>query len=217
MHLKPRLYHCKGARSFRPLWALEEMALEYELVMVPFPPRIHEEDWLQINPFGTIPAFFDNGEVMTESVAICHYLAEKYGPTSLAVAPQERDYGRYLDWMYRSDATMTFPQTIALRYRVFEPEKGQQQAADDYAQWFFSRLKAAGRLLDTREFLAADRFTMADIAFGYALKLAEELDLGAFPDNVAAYWQALKGRDAYSAALAAEPVEAPTATRPALD
>ncbi len=34
------LYHCDGARSFRPLWMLEEMGLAYELKMLPFPPRV---------------------------------------------------------------------------------------------------------------------------------------------------------------------------------
>jgi hypothetical protein len=33
------LYHCAGARSFRALWALEELGLAYELKMPPFPPR----------------------------------------------------------------------------------------------------------------------------------------------------------------------------------
>ena len=34
------LYHCVDARSFRPLWVLEEMRLPYELTVLPFPPRV---------------------------------------------------------------------------------------------------------------------------------------------------------------------------------
>ena len=34
-----KLYHCKDARSLRPLWTLEEMGLEYELINMEFPPR----------------------------------------------------------------------------------------------------------------------------------------------------------------------------------
>ncbi len=201
-----KLWHAKGARSFRPLWALEEMELDYDLRIVPFPPRVREEGWLDINPFGTIPAFTDDGldGVMTESVGICHYLAEKYGPTPLALTPDEPDYGLYLNWMYQADATMTFPQTIALRYRMFEPEKGLQKAGDDYAQWFFSRLKAAALVLDERTYVAGNRFTMADIAFGYALKLAASLKLGDFPANIQAYWDGLQARGGYARALARE-------------
>ena len=35
-----KLWHCAGARSLRPLWALEEMGLDYELEVLPFPPRM---------------------------------------------------------------------------------------------------------------------------------------------------------------------------------
>ncbi|MDB5657252.1 MAG: glutathione S-transferase, partial [Tardiphaga sp.] len=49
------LYHCARARSFRPLWALEELQLPYELKMLPFPPRALAKDYLAINPLGTIP------------------------------------------------------------------------------------------------------------------------------------------------------------------
>ena len=50
------LWHCSDARSFRPLWALEEMDLDYQLHLLPFPPRVREKSYLEINPLGTIPA-----------------------------------------------------------------------------------------------------------------------------------------------------------------
>ena len=49
------LYHCDGARSFRPLWMLEELGLPYELKMLPFPPRVLAKEYLALNPLGTIP------------------------------------------------------------------------------------------------------------------------------------------------------------------
>jgi glutathione S-transferase len=73
------LYHCIAARSFRPLWAVEELELPYELKMLPFPPRALDKTYLSINPLGTVPAFFDGDVRMTESSAICQYLGEKYG------------------------------------------------------------------------------------------------------------------------------------------
>lgn len=50
-----QLYHCVSARSFRGLWALEELGLPYQLVMLPFPPRQHARHFLELNPLGTIP------------------------------------------------------------------------------------------------------------------------------------------------------------------
>ncbi|MDC3267507.1 glutathione S-transferase, partial [bacterium] len=99
-----RLYHCKNSRSLRPLWTLEEMQLDYELVTMNFPPRFEHDGYLDVNPLGTVPSFVDGGVTLTESTAICHYLAEKYGPTPLAVASDEIGYGEYLNWLYRSDA-----------------------------------------------------------------------------------------------------------------
>lgn len=197
------LYHCISARSFRPLWTLEEMGLSYKLVMLPFPPRVFAKDYLAINPLGTIPTLFDDDMRMTESAAICHYLATKHGPSPLAVDMADPDYGRWLNWLYMSDATLTFPQTLVLRYAKLEPpERRLPQAAEDYKKWFLGRLRIVEEATGQAEYLAAGRFTVADITVGYALMLAEILGMGVeFGPNVAAYWTRLKSRPAYARAL----------------
>ncbi len=201
------LYHCKDARSFRALWALEELGLPYKLHTMPFPPRVRVPEYLEQNPLGTIPLLVDGETRMTESSAIPQYLATRYGPTPLAVSPEEADYGLWLDWMHRSEATLTFPQTIVLRYTRFESdERKLQQAADDYTQWFFSRLKHLTRALeDGREWLCAGRFTMADVCTAYALLLARDLGLDyKFSPEIAAYWDRASTRPAFLAAKAAQ-------------
>lgn len=201
------LWHCADARSFRPLWALEELALPYRLHLIPFPPRVRQPDYLEHNPLGTIPLLVDGTTRMTESAAILDYLAHRYGPSPLAVAPDEADYGAYLDWLHRGEATLTFPQTLVLRYRMLEPEERRlPQVADDYARWFLSRLRSVdAALADGREHLCEDRFTMADISVGYALLLARTLKLDAdFPPAIVSYWQRLTARDGFKAARAAQ-------------
>ena len=137
------LYHCHAARSFRPLWMLEEIGLPYELKMLPFPPRVFAKDYLALNPLGTIPLMIDGETRMTESSGICHYLGTRYGPTPLIVGLDEPAYGAFLNWMYFSDATLTFPQTLVLRYSQLEPEERRNpQVATDYAKWFLGRLRA---------------------------------------------------------------------------
>jgi glutathione S-transferase len=89
------LYHCVAARSFRPLWTLEELGLPYELKMLPFPPRVFAKEYLGLNPLGTIPLLLDGDTRMTESAGIAHYLVSRYGPTSLAVDVDEPDYGAF--------------------------------------------------------------------------------------------------------------------------
>src|SRR6202049_1689707 len=154
------LYHCHAARSFRPLWMLEEMSLAYDLKMLPFPPRVFAKEYLALNPLGTIPYLIDGETRMTESSAICHYLGTKYGPAPLIVGLDEVAYGTFLNWMYFSDATLTFPQTLVLRYSQLEPEEGRNlQVATDYAKWFLGRLRAVEAATAKAETLAADRFT----------------------------------------------------------
>src|SRR5256885_527711 len=200
------LYHCHAARSFRPLWMLEEMGLPYELKMLPFPPRVFAKDYLAINPLGTIPCMLDGETKMTESSGICHYLGIKHGPTPLMVGENEGAYGAFLNWMYFSDATLTFPQTLVLRYTQLEPEERRNpQVATDYAKWFLGRLRAVEAATATSETLCAGRFTAADIVIGYALRLATSIGLAKdFGPNVTAYWDRLRQRQAYQRALAAE-------------
>ena len=201
-----KLYHCKGARSLRPLWMLEELGLDYELTNLPFPPRVFQKDYLAINPLGTIPCFFDGDLRMTESPAICHYLAEKYaamqGKPELHVRADEPDYGRYLNWLYFSDATLTFPQTIVLRYTRLEPEERRlPQAASDYRAWFYGRLRIVDATVKEQDYLVANRFTAADIAVGYALYLAASVGIDQdFSPAVRAYRDRLTSRDAFKRA-----------------
>ncbi|CAN7746996.1 MULTISPECIES: glutathione S-transferase family protein [Duganella] len=200
------LYHSIAARSFRPLWMLEELGLAYELRVMAFPPRVHDRSYLDINPCGTVPAFFDGAVRMTESAAICQYLAERHPAARLNVALDEADYGAWLNDLHFGEATLTFPQTLVLRYGRFEtPERLQPQVVEDYSRWFLSRLKTLTPRLEQADCLCAGRFTAADISVGYALLLAEQLGLHtAFTPAVAAYWQRLRQRPAFVRAQEAE-------------
>jgi glutathione S-transferase len=175
------------------------MGLDYELEIMPFPPRFEREGYLDINPLGTVPAFTDDGITLTESTGICQYLVQKYGPTPLAVRPDEPGYGDFLNWLYRSDATFTFPLALILRYTKLEPEERMNpQVVEDYTIWFFSRIRAVEAALDGKEFLVADRFTIADIAVGYALHFGMRLGLSErYKPNTTRYLQALLQRPAF--------------------
>ena len=205
------LYHCLSARSFRPLWMLEELQAPYQLHMLPFPPRALQRSYLDLNPLGTVPLLVDGATRMTESAAMCQYLAERLDPQNqrgLAVRPDEADFGAWLNGLHHGEATLTFPQTIVLRYGRFEPpERKLPQAAQDYSKWFLARLRGIDAALAASPsgYLCAGRFTAADVSVGYALMLAGYLDLEtSFPPAVAAYWQRLQQRDGFQRALAAQ-------------
>ncbi|PKB14248.1 glutathione S-transferase [Novosphingobium kunmingense] len=191
-----KLYHCRDARSFRALWALEELGLDYDLEVMPFPPRARVEGYKDINPLGTVPALVADCHLMTESAAIPHFLATRYGPSDLAVAPGEDAYPDYLNFLHMGEATLTFPQTIHLRYTAFQPGRAAE-AAEDYAEWFGSRLRNAEQLMGA-EFACAGRFTMADISVGYAVMLALAIGLEAqVTPGMRAYFERLSQRGGF--------------------
>lgn len=127
-----KLFHCRSARSLRVLWTLKELGLrDYELITMTFPPRVHHREFLKINPLGTIPFIRDGETQLTESCAAPLYICQKWGAHveaagPLLVTPDEDDYGSFLNWLFHADATLTFPQTLTIRYSQQEPEKGLQ-------------------------------------------------------------------------------------------
>ena len=112
----------------------------------------------------------------TQEIAdeICERIAEG---TPLEVRRDEADYWDYRNWLHRSDATLTFPLAIMIRYTRVEPEERRlSQAVADYKAFFGGRAKSIEAALgDGREWLVAGRFTIADIVIGYAAFLATTL------------------------------------------
>lgn len=194
-----KLWHCHNARSLRPLWALEEMGMDYQLEVLPFPPRIFKKDYLGVNALGTVPFFEDGATQMTESTGICHYLVERYQQYDFGLKPDHPDYGDYLNWLYHSDATLTFPQTIVMRYTHLEPdERKLPQAVEDYGKWYIARLRRLDAHIIDREYLCDNRFTIADIAIAYALLFGQLLGLDKdYTPQVKDYLERMKARPAF--------------------
>lgn len=199
-----KLYHCEMTRSIRVLWCLEEMKLDYEIEVLAFPPRVLQKSYKEINPLGTVPYFVDGSVEMTESCAICHYLAERYGDGSLLIDKFHPEFGSFLNWMYFSDATATFPQAVMLRYsRLEPPERQSDQVVEDYKAFFLGRLKKLEKELEGKTFLCDERFTIADICLGFSLIFAKKVLFieEVFTPNIASYYQRLEQREAFQKAV----------------
>lgn len=202
---RPILYTSAGSRGLRATWAAEEGGVDIGLELLPFPPRYQAPEYLGLNPLGTVPLLVEGETRMTESCAIAHYLATKSSDPSLVVAPGKGDYPAYLDLTYHADATITFPQTVFMRFAVFEKDKGWSEAGEAYAKWFWKRLVKLEQRLETREFLCADRFTVADICCGYALILAGKVGLDeGVPQVLRDYRERLVARKGYRRAVERE-------------
>lgn len=195
------LYHCPDGRSFRPLWALEELGLDYELRVLPFPPRFRAPEYLRENPLGTIPLYIDGETRMRESVAICAWLAERYGP-ELAVRSSDPGYDRYLDALIFGEASLTWPQGVCLLYSRFEREERRlPRVAEDMRMRIVTLLDDTVQRLGAGPFVLGEGFTMADISIGYALKLAGYCEVP-LPGSLQLYYERLCARPAFQRAEA---------------
>lgn len=194
-----KLWHCHNSRSLRALWALEEMGFDYDLEVLQFPPRFFAKDFMGVNVLGTVPYFVDGDTHMTESSGIPLYLVERYQKYDLGLKADHPEYGDYLNWLFHSDATLTFPQTIYLRYTLLESaENLQPKVANDYKKWYLARLRRLNAHLQEREFLCDKRFTVADIAITYALYLGEIQGFAnEYEPHVNDYLQRMKARPAF--------------------
>lgn len=202
------LHTCEGSRGLRCTWTAAEAGVDLPLTVWPFPPRARDKRYFAVNPLGTVPALvLDDGTTMTESSAIALYLAQRFSPGQLALNPDEADYPLFLDFLHHADATLTFPQTVRMRFCLFDTSGTMAAAGEAYGEWFGKRLaKVEARLAD-REFLCANRFTVADICIAYALWLTNTSQLTHLLSPRLTEWlAAMIARPAFAVAQAREKV-----------
>lgn len=202
----PTLYHSDNSRSFRALWALEEVGIPYTLKFLEFPPRQTNRAYLEENPLGTVPLFVDGDVRMTESAAICHYLGARHAPDRLVPEAHAANFGAFLNYLHFGEATLTFPQTLVLRYDQLEPESRRNtQVVEDYRRWFLARARGIDMFLKQGDFAAGSAFTMADISVGYAIMLSQFTGLfEGLSEATRQYWSRLQQREAFLRAISAQ-------------
>src|SRR5579885_1551595 len=95
------LYHATPSRSSVVLWMLEEVGAPYNLHRLNLQNGDQlKPDYLAINPMGKVPALEHKGTVITESAAICTYLADEFPQAKLAVPAGTPRRGIYLKWLF---------------------------------------------------------------------------------------------------------------------
>jgi glutathione S-transferase len=162
-------------------WALEELGLAYVYTTVDWMKGEHKKpDYLRINPLGRVPAIRDGEVVMFESNAILCYLEERYGQGKLLPtesAPRAEVY-EWL-WWQASDLSRVMLEPFLMRFFAsmgmspFDESRHRALVAATSAP-----LDALETHLKGRETVAAKQFTIADIAVGESIALAEGAGIG---------------------------------------
>ena len=128
------------------------------------------------------------------------------------MAPNEPGYGAYLNALHLGEATLTFPQTLVLRYGALEPpERRLPQVVADYKRWTLARLRGFATMMADADYAAAGRFTIADVSVGYALMVTRMIGFfGEIAPSLQSYYAQLEARPAFQRAKAAQQDAPPT-------
>ena len=200
-----QIFHSPNTRGVRPIWACEELGLEYQVVPVDFSPEYRAtEEWRAMNPTGKVPVLRDGDVTMFESGAMVQYLLDTYGNGRLAPAVSDSEYPIYLQWFWFSEATLSRPLGEVVNHgREFPGDKAIPEVLAEMRQRGVVCVEAVAAYMEGRTFLVNETFSAADIMMGYGLLLCDMLIPGKMPDTLLPYWQSLQERPGFKRAIAA--------------
>ena len=200
-----KLYFTPG-RSWLPRWLLGEMGEPFELITLDIQKgEQNQPAYLAINPLGKLPALDAGGEIITETAAVCLYLADLRPERGLAIPPGAPGRGRYLSLMvHASTALEPAIEDVILKRTSERMMVGWNPIKDELA--------FAERQLGDGPYLFGESFTAADVMLGGVLVWASQ-----FPDvhlspSLRAYVERLMARPPL-AELFAEAIEALNAAK----
>ena len=200
-----RLHHVPFSRSFRVLWLLEEMGLDFEVVHYSIRDgSLRAPAFLAISPAGRVPALEIGGEVLFESGAILQTLCEKYPAAGFAPAPGTPDRARYLELIGYAETMASLIENLNLQH-VFLRDPAQ--ASPVVIKLMTARLGATlagleAMLNERDDYLLRSGFSAVDAMMGFNLFAAPYyVKLDPFP-GLRAYRARLEARPAFRGARA---------------
>lgn len=160
-----------GTRSARCRWTLEELEVPFDSITVDLSRGEHREaPFLKINPYGRVPVLADGSLILSESVAICTYLADKFIDQSLIPRPGTKSRGRHDQWLLFAATELDPPLWQIRRHTALYPQSERSDAEVERSRrLFLSAAELLERELNGRCWILADRFTVADIVITHTL------------------------------------------------
>jgi glutathione S-transferase len=201
-----KVYGFPNTRSARVVWALEEVNAAYEYVRVDLlKGEARQPRYLAINTGGKVPAFTDSDLTLTESAAICIYIADKFPRAKLAPAQGSADRARFHQWCFFALSELEQPLWTLSKHTFALPEKYRAPAIMETARWEFAcaaNILVAG--LGDREFIVGNHFSVADILLANTLGWARLRNVEISHASLNAYAGRMLARPAQQRALKRE-------------
>jgi glutathione S-transferase len=156
------LYTNPMSRGLTVQWLLEELGAPYEMKVLDFAKSEQKTPaYLAINPMGKVPAIVHRGVVVTESAAICVYLADVFAKAGLAPALDDPRRGTYLRWFFFG-AGCVEPAVVD---KMFARPPVERAAAIGYGT-YESTLATLAMALTPGPFILGEGFSAVDVYVG---------------------------------------------------
>jgi glutathione S-transferase len=207
-----KLYEFPPTRSIRPRWTLQELGVPFESVIVDGRKGENRSpEFLKLNPAGKLPVLVDGELVLNESVAICLYLAAKHPQGGLL--PADLATRTELDrWLWFTVTELEQPLWRMARHTfLYPPEKRSVQDIALAKEDFAPMAAVMEEHLSGRQFVAGERFSVADIVLAYTLDWADTNQLLVELPSSRAYLERMYARPKAAMRIAAAFASLPTA------
>ena len=163
---KLTLYHAAPSRSSIPHWLLEEIGEPYDLHILSLKNGDNRKpDYLAVNPMGKVPALKHGDTVITESAAICTYLADEFPRAGLNVPIGDPRRGAYLKWLFFGPSCIE----PAMMDRAFPRQGEAQRSALGYGD-FDTTMYVVAKAVAPGPYIVGEQFTAADVVIGSTLR-----------------------------------------------
>ena len=152
-------------------WMLEEVGAPYETKLYDFSKGEHKSpQYLKINPMGKLPAMEHRGTVITETAAICAYLADLYPQKQLSPGLDDPARGSYLRWLFFTTNCVDY----AMMDKMLSRPKPEKTGALGYGT-YESTMKVLEDALTPGPFILGNKFSAVDVylasSLGYGLMM----------------------------------------------
>jgi glutathione S-transferase len=199
-----KLHHLVNSRSQRILWLLEELGLDYELVVYPRDPKtgFAPPELKAIHPLGKSPLLEDDGRVLAESGAIIDHLVRRHGQGKLAPAQDSAEYDDYVHWLHYAEGSAMPP--LLLNLYVGRLGEAGAPIMPRISSEVKNHLGYISGALGGRDYLVGNSFSAADIQMSFVLEAARftgALETFQSLPNLGPYLERLHARPAYQRAL----------------
>jgi len=173
-----KLYEFAPTRSIRARWTLQELDIPFESVSIKLLEGAGQTpEYLAINPTGKLPTLVDGDFVLTESIAIVVYLAEK-NPHKGMLPTDLKQRSQLNRWMMFVVTELEQPLWRIARNSFLYPEEQRQPADIEIAQGEFRKMAAVlEKHMQGREYLVGDRVSVGDFVTAYTLDWGNEAGL----------------------------------------